>query len=185
MKQLILLAILMLLIMPAHAKPSQPAEGEPSDTIAKVGDQLITYAQLNTRLNSSAVVGLSMPVLGSEERKTTMLALLDKAISADLLYLDAINKGADLDPAYRKELKAFSDAILGELYRRDHLLGKIEVTQEEINAYLKQNLTANVELNDRLRHSIEATLRKQKFKQREAQNRKHLRMGIDVLIISA
>ncbi len=182
MKRLLLLVIPMLLITGVQAESPQPDEGDPADIIAKVGDQPITYAQLNTRLNSSAVVGLSIPVLGSADRKTVMLALMDKAISAELLYLDAVKQGADLDPAYRKELEAFSDAMLGELYRRDYLVGEIEVTEAEIDAYINQTFSAETEKSERLRLSIDAALRKQKFIQREAQNRERLREGIEVLI---
>ena len=182
MKRLLLLTVPVLLIAAAHAATLQPAAGEPVDTIAKVGDQLITYAQLNTRLNSSAVVGLSMPVLGSEERKTVMLALLDKDISAELLYLDAVRQGADLDPAYRKELELFTDTILAELYKRVYLVGEIEITQAEIESYFNQTFSADTEQSDRLRLNIEAILRKQKYIQREAQIRKQLRDGVEVLV---
>ncbi len=186
MKRLLLLAVsTALLITVAQAKSLQPGKGYPSDTIARVGDELITYAQLSTRLNSSAVVGVSVPVLGSEERKTIMLALLDKTISADLLYQDAISQGLDKDPEYRQAMDTFADAIIGELYRKEYLVGRIEVTEAEMDAYFNKTFSADTELSDRLRNSIEATLRKQKFLQRSAQNPQQLRESIEVLIIPA
>lgn len=185
MKKLHLAAILILCFAAVHAKTQQLAAGEPPDIIATVGDQLITYAQLNTRLNSSAVVGVSTPVLGSEERRTVMLALLDKAISADLLYLDAIRLGIDQSEEYRQDLDAFSAAILGDLYHRQHLLGKIEVSQAEVDAYIDRTFSADSERSERLLNSVEATLRKQKFRQREAQIRESLRQGLEVMVIPA
>ena len=93
MKRLLLIAFSTLLLTAARAESPQVPEGQPADSVARVGDQTITYSQLNTQLNSSPVVGLSVPVLGSAERNTVMLTLLDKAISVNLLYLDATERG--------------------------------------------------------------------------------------------
>jgi peptidyl-prolyl cis-trans isomerase C len=182
MKRLLLIAFSTLLMTSARAESPQVPEGQPADSVARVGDQTITYAQLNTQLNSSAVVGLSVPVLGSAERNKVILALLDKAISANLLYLDAIRRGTDQDPAYRKDLKAFSDAILAELYRRDYLVGEIQVTPAEVDAFIRENFTADTEITDRLRVSVEATIRNKKFTSRAASNRERLREGLEVVI---
>ena len=59
--------------------------GEPTDVVARVGDQVITFSQINTMLNSSAVVGVSIPALGTPERDTVRITLLDKIVSANLL----------------------------------------------------------------------------------------------------
>ena len=64
------------------------------DVIARVGDQKITFHDLNTLLNSSAVVGLSIPALGTPERDTVRIALLDKFVDANLIYLDALKQDA-------------------------------------------------------------------------------------------
>ena len=55
------------------------------DVIARVGDQKITFHDLNTLLNSSAVVGLSIPALGTPERDTVRIAVLDNFISPTCL----------------------------------------------------------------------------------------------------
>ena len=55
---------------------------QPEDAVARVGDQVITFSLLNTMLNSSAMVGLSIPALGTPKRNQTIITLLDKAISA-------------------------------------------------------------------------------------------------------
>ena len=78
--------------------PQQAISKDPEDMIARVGDQIITYSELNTMMNSSAIVGLSMPELGTPERDTVRLTLLDKHISANLLYLDALKQGVDQEP---------------------------------------------------------------------------------------
>ena len=182
MKRLLLIALSTLLLSSARAEAPQVPEGQPADSLARVGDQTITYSQLNTQLNSSAVVGVSLPVLGSAERRTVMLALLDKVISANLLYLDAIERGVDQDPVYRKELETFSDAILGELYHRRYLVGEIQVTQDEVDAFIRENFTADSEITDRLRLGVEATIRNNRFAKRKATNRERLREGVEVVI---
>ena len=73
-------------------------EGEPMDVIARVGDQAITFNEINTMINSAAIVGLSMPELGSPDRDTVRLTLLDKLITSNLLYMDANQKGFDKEP---------------------------------------------------------------------------------------
>jgi peptidyl-prolyl cis-trans isomerase C len=164
------------------AAASELPDGLPKDAVASVGDEVIHFTQLNTLLNSAPVVGLSIPALGTPERNQVMVGLLDKAISANLLYLDAIDKGKDRDPAYQKELQAFADGILGGLYRAKHLVGNIEVTPEEIDAFYAEQIVAGTELTDRLRTGIEATIRRNKFKQRTADMRERLREGIQVNI---
>ena len=182
MKRLLLIAFSTLLWASARAESPQVPEGAPADAVARVGDQTITYAQLNTQLNSSAVGGVSVPVLGSPERGTVMLTLLDKVISANLLYLDALKHGLDQDPAYRDELAAFSDAILSELYRRDHLVGEVAVTPEEVDAFIRENYAPDTEMTDRLRQSVEAIIRNNRFAERTAGSRETLRAGIEVSI---
>ncbi len=182
MKRLLIFAFSSLLLTPAWAESPQVPEGAPADAVARVGDQTITYSQLNTQLNSSAVVGVSVPVLGSPERGTVMLTLLDKVISANLLYLDAIRQGVDQDPAYREEIETFSDAVLGELYRRKHLVGEIAVTADEVDAFIQENYTADTEVTDRLREGVEATIRSNRVAERAAADRARLREGVEVSI---
>jgi len=167
---------------PLAAAAAELPEGLPPDAVASVGDQVIRFSQLNTLLNSSPVVGLSIPALGTPERNTVMVGLLDKAISANLLYLDAIKRGRDRDPAYQKELQVFSDGIIGGLYRGKYLVGEIEVTPEEVDAFYKDQIMEGTEMTDRLRTGIEASIRKEKFKQRTASMRERLREGIEVKV---
>ncbi|MGD8854413.1 MAG: peptidyl-prolyl cis-trans isomerase [Gammaproteobacteria bacterium] len=164
----------------ARAEASQ--EASTGDVIARVGDQSITFNQVNTMLNSSAVVGVSIPAIGTPERDTARIVVLDKVISANLLYLDALKQGLDRDPGYRREVKGFSDGILAALYLQHHLAGDIPVSDEEIQTFFKETLQPGTELTDALRIQIEATLRKRKLQERLAAERKHLREGVDVTL---
>jgi peptidyl-prolyl cis-trans isomerase C len=155
---------------------------ESNDIIAKVGDQPITYAELNTLLNSSAIVGLSVPALGTPERNRVRITLLDKAISANLLYLDALKHGVDQDPSYRRDLQRFSDGVLSSLYRQKYLIGDIEVSEAEIRAHFERSNLAGQALTDDLKLGIEAAIRKARFKARAATLRERLRQGVSVVI---
>jgi len=128
-------------------------------------------------INSAAIVGLSMPELGSPERDTVRITLLDKLISANLLYLDAVNKGVDQDPGYQQDIQRFRDAILTNLYRSKYLVGDIEVTDQEIEDFYNTNIVAGTEFSDELKMGIEATIRKQRLKERTATMRERLREG--------
>jgi hypothetical protein len=152
------------------------------DVVARVGDQEIRFSEINTMLNSSAVVGLSIPALGTPERDTVRIALLDKIVSANLTYLDALRLNVDKDPEYRKDMQRFQDAILADLYLQKQLDDEVTVSEDEIQTYFKENIIAGTELDDKLRTSIESILRKEKFKQRKQELRGKVREGSEVTV---
>jgi hypothetical protein len=153
-----------------------------SDVIARVGDEEITFSQINTMLNSSAVVGLSIPALGTPERDTVRITLLDKVVSANLVYLDALKQGTDKDPAYQQRMQRFSDAMLADVYVRKQVVGDLAVSEEEIKAYYDQNIVPGTEMSEELRTVIEATIRKQKLEQKQAGLRDQLRRESKVTV---
>lgn len=152
------------------------------NVIAKVGDQAITFDEINIAINSSAIVGVSIPALGTPQRDTARITVLDRFISANLLYLDALDKGVDRDPVYRKTIDRFSNAMLAGLYRKRIMAGDIPVSDEEIQRYFKQHLPADTEMTDDLHTQIEATLRRQKLHERMATADRTLRDGIEVVV---
>jgi len=161
--------------------PAPPAEG----VIARVGDQIITFDELNTMLNSSAMVGLSIPALGTPERNQVIITLLDKAISANLLYLDARQQGTDRSASYLTELGKFEDAVLATLYKSKVLIGDLPVSAEEVQAYYRANISPETELSDDVKLAIEARLRKEKLAERQASLRERLRTGVEISIDKA
>ena len=158
------------------------AAADTDDVIARVGDQTIGFSEINIALNSSAIVGVSIPALGTPERDTARIVLLDKFVSANLLYLDALEQGTDKDPAYRKAVGRFSDAILAGLYRQQAQGGEITVSDAEVQAYFKKNIAPKTEFNDDVRLQIESTLRRQKLHERLAAAAKTLRDGVKVRV---
>jgi len=165
------------------ADADKAANAEPvGDVIARVGDQTIHFSEINIAMNSSAIVGVSIPALGTPQRDTARIIVLDRFVSANLLYLDALKQGVDQDPRYRKDVTRFSDAILAGLYRKQHQAGEIPVTGEEIQAYYKANVAGDTELTDEVRLQIEATLRRQKLHERLAAADKSLRDDVKVVV---
>ncbi len=150
------------------------------DVIARVGDQVITFNQINTMLNSSAVVGVSVPALGTPERDTARIVVLDKVVSANLLYLDALRLGLDKEPAYQRAMHEFSDGMLGSLYQRQIMAGEIPVSEQDVQAFFEETMVPGTEMSDDLHTQIEATLRKRKLHERLAAQRAALRTGHEI-----
>jgi len=153
-----------------------------SDLIARVGNQGITYSQLNTMMNSSAMVGLSIPALGTPERYRAIITLLDKVISANLIYLDAKASGTDKLPEYLNDVQRFEDATIASLYKSKVMFGEIPVTDEEINAFYETSIGPDVELTEDIKLAIEAELRKQKLEKLKATMSERLRDGVRIEI---
>lgn len=169
---------------PAGDSPQQEASSAlPSDdVVARVGDQPITFSQLNTMLNSSAIVGLSIPALGSPERDQARLTLLDKVISANLLYLDALKQSLDEDPVYQKDLQEFSEGMLALVYKRRLAGTRIAVSEEEVKEFFDNNIAPGIEFTEETRLAIESRLRKQKLNRGSREMRDQLRDGVEVSI---
>ncbi len=161
-----------------QAPAQQVAEAE--GVIARVGDEVITFNQLSTMLNSSAMVGLSIPALGTPRRNKVMITLLDKVISANLLYLDARKKGTDRQTQYLSDMKQFEDAVLVTMYKSKVLIGDIPVSEEEITAFYNSSISPESELNDDLKLAIEATIRKQRLTELKDGMRERLRAGTEI-----
>jgi peptidyl-prolyl cis-trans isomerase C len=159
------------------------ASAAPGDVIARVGDQAITFGEVTTALNSSAIVGVSVPALGTPERDIVRVTLLDRFVSANLLYLDARQQGIEQDPGYRRAVERFDDAMLAGLYRQRVLLGGVAVSEEEVTAYHKKYFVAGTELTSGLRAAIESKLRGEKIKAKLADARTQIRDGVDLAVI--
>ena len=155
---------------------------EPNNVIAKVEDQVITFSQIDTMINSSSLVGIGVPAVGSPERNVLRVHILDKIVTANLLYLDALKKGMDKNPVYQKDVQRFSDNTLAAVYRQRVLVGDITVTDEEVQRFYDTRIGEGTEFTDDVRLAIEAKIRKAKFKERTADMRERLRKGITVTV---
>ena len=165
-----------------QAARQSDAAAEPSDVIARVGDEAISFSELSTMLNSSPMVGLSIPALGTPERDKVIITLLDKAISANLIYLDAKEKGTDKQEEYLTDIKKFEDAVLIGMYRSRVLIGEIPVSEEEVSEFYKKNISPTNEFNDDLKLAIEAKIRDGKYNKLQDSLRERLRADSNVSI---
>jgi hypothetical protein len=182
-KRLFTISLLIVWSLPSLAVIAGPDEQAPKlgdDVIASVGDQPITFSELNTMLNSSAIVGLSIPELGSPQRDQVRLTLLDKVISANLIYLDALKKGVDNDPGYQNDLQRFSDSMLALAYKRRHLSGDFGVTDDEVKDYFDTNIAPGTEFTDEVKLAISAKIRKQRGAMDKTSTRQKLRQDVKV-----
>ncbi len=157
------------------------AVAPPGDVIAKVGDQAITFSQIDTMIDSSDIVGMSIPTRGTRARNDTRLLVLDKVISADLLYLDAVRKGMQDDPVYRRDVERFSAAMLGSLYWRN-LDKDVTVTDEDVRRFYRSNIAKGTAFTPDLRNAIASRLRKERFKAKQAGTERRLREGMNVVV---
>jgi peptidyl-prolyl cis-trans isomerase C len=156
----------------------------PDDVIARVGEEVITFQSLDVTINRSAVVGIPIPPPGTQERTTMRLTLLDRRISSNLLYLDALAKNVDQDAVFQSNVTQYSDTILGMMYKQQYLIGEIPISDDEIREYFEQNIAEGTPFTQDLHMSIEAVLRKQQFKQRVASSRERLRTGVEVQVFA-
>ena len=152
------------------------------DVIARVGEEVITFGQLDSLLNSSAMVGLSIPAPGTPERNQLMTTFLDQIITANLLYLDAKQKGIDRLASYTEDVNRFEDAVIASLYKSKVLLADSKVSEAEVLDYYNTRTSKQAKLNDDTRLAIESTIRKQRMEELEATLHDRLRADIEVAI---
>lgn len=164
--------------------PGAAALAPPNDVIARVGDQTITFSQIEMMINSTDIIGMGAPPPGNPARNQVRLIVLDKVISANLLYLDALKKGMESNPVYQRDVNRYSRAILASLYREKHGLGDIKVTDDEVRNYYKKNIVKGTPFTPEVRMGIEATIRKERFKARKTAFQKELRRGSEIVVES-
>ena len=134
-------------------KPITGAQPLAPDVIARIENETITFSEVNTMLNSSAVVGLSIPALGTPERDVVRITLLDKMVSANLIYLDAVEKGLDRDPEYQRAMQRFSNGILADLYFRENLADDIQISEEDIQAVFETSVVPGTQMTSPRMHA--------------------------------
>jgi parvulin-like peptidyl-prolyl isomerase len=169
------------LLMGGIAHPSLFA-AETDDVIARVGDETITFRDLDIIINSSAVIGIPIPDRGTRERTNMRLNLLDKAISVNLLYLDALAEGLDKNPVFQADEERYADETLASMYRQKFLIGEIPVSDEEIREFFKQRYPANTPFTQDIHLAIESVIRKDRYKARLATLRERLREDAEVTV---
>lgn len=154
----------------------------PADAVASVGDEVITYSDLNSLINSSAMVGIAVPELGTPEREQFMLGLLDNMISANLIYLDARAKGIDRLASYTEDVNRFEDAMIASMYKSAVMIGEVKVSETEVLHFYNTQTSKEAELDDTMKMTIEAMIRQKKLDELNATMHDRLRENVDVVI---
>jgi len=175
---------LLIPVMIAALKAPAAFAAEPDDVIARVGEETITFHSLDVTINSSAVVGIPIPPPGTPQRTNMRLTLLDRRISSDLLYLDALDRRMDKVPVYQSDTAQYSDTILAMMYKQKYLIGEIPISDEEIRQYFQENIESGTPFTQDLHMAIESVLRKQQYTQRVASQRERLRSGVEVEVFA-
>jgi peptidyl-prolyl cis-trans isomerase C len=155
---------------------------EPDDIIATVGDESITFHSLDVTINSSAMVGIPIPKPGTRERTNMRLTLLDRRISSNILYLDALARKVDENPVFQSDVERYSDTILAMMYKQKYLVGELPISDEEIREHFKKNFADDTPFTPDLHMSIEAVLRKQYYKGKLVTLRERLRKDVEVQV---
>ncbi len=155
---------------------------EPDDVIARVGDEVITFRELDIIINSSGVIGIPIPEPGTRARTNMRLNLLDRAITVNLLYLDALARGLDKNPVFQSDLEHRTDSLLASMYRQKYLIGDIPVSDEEIRAFYQKNYTSETPFTQDLHMAIESLIRKERYQESLATLRERLRQGVEVTV---
>ena len=131
------------------------------------------------------MVGQSIPALGTPKRNKTIITLLDKVISANLLYLDALEQGTDRKPPYTTDMAKYDAAVLATMYKSKVLIGDIPVSEKEVRDFYASSISPETALDEDVKLALEAKLRKQKLEGLKATLRERLRDGVEITIDSS
>ena len=103
------LITLLALILPLTALAAPP---DPKAIAARVGDEVVTLGELLSAVGSLAVVGAE----NAPNAPSARARMLERLITARLLYLDGRERKLDQTPLYEQDLHAFTDPSLAATY---------------------------------------------------------------------
>jgi peptidyl-prolyl cis-trans isomerase C len=124
-------------------KPDQVAEHKPGETIAKIGEKIITQGDLDFEI--SQLPPYVQTQISTREQK---IEFLQQYIAEELLYDSAKRKGLDqdkdvLEGTFRAKKRLMAQKILTE-----ELQGKIDIKDADVELYYKANKEKYVEKNE-------------------------------------
>ena len=104
--------------------------GADDEILAKVGNEVITRIDFETRLKSFPFP--AQEALKDFEKKKQ---LLDSMIKARLLVLEGGNRGLNENPDMKAKLRMVRDDLITQEYVRSYIENKVEVSNEEAETY--------------------------------------------------
>ena len=105
------------------------AQGD-DDILAKVGNEVITRIDFETRLNT-----FSPSVREALKHFKNRKELLDAIIKARLFSVEGMNKGLNEQVGIKAQLKMIQDDFITQEYVRAYVEKKVEVSEEEVEKY--------------------------------------------------
>ena len=114
--------------------PLGSSDGKEDEVLAKVGNEVITRTDFETRLKSFGPA-VSEKVKDVETKKD----LLEAMIKIRLFVVEAVNKGLMDRPDVTARLKLIQDDFISQEYIRSYLAEKVMVSEEEVENYYRTN----------------------------------------------
>ncbi len=164
----ILITLLTLLPLTALAAPP-----DPNAIAARVGDEVVTLGELLSAVGSLAVVGAE----NAPNAPSARAQMLERLITARLLYLDGRERKLDQTPLYEQDLHAFTDPSLAATYL-DRLQKSHPLTDAAFQAAAKK---AGITEGSALLHLREKLLTEHE-QQVRADEVARLRQGVKITI---
>lgn len=122
------------LILFSFAQGSRVFAQEADEILAKVGKEVITRTDYETRLKSLPS-GKRQEFEDFEKRKE----LLDNMIKTRLLVVEGTNRGMTENSDFQAKLRMIRDDFITQEYVRTYIEKEVEVTEEEVKIYYDTN----------------------------------------------
>lgn len=105
-------------------------------TLAKVGNEVITMEEFKEKLDK--IPPFYKKRVASKKGK---MEYLDRLVSEELYYQEAMAKGLDKDPEFLTQLESIKKSILAGKVKKDLMEAKTEVSDDQAKKYYQDNPT--------------------------------------------
>ena len=172
----------LLLVCPSTGQAIWPFGKKPY--LAKVGDEVITvedFVEAINRLHKSGKVGEAL----SKERyfkRPDFRLFLEELIDEKLMVVEALRLGLDNEKWYKRKLETFKLNLALARLREEEVLKKVEVDDEEIERYYREDLKEEGEIPEAERQRIRQILLDRKIEEREQEFFDELRARADIKV---
>jgi len=108
---------------------------DPSAPVAWIGDYAISADELGQALNKRW-----KRVRNEEAALASKEIVLRNILREDLLQIEALRRGYDKGPEVQRAVRALETELVAELYLKEIVAPRIEITEEELRAYYDEHL---------------------------------------------
>ncbi len=125
------ISVLLLAALPFFFASCHHANTTTPDELAKVGDQTITKAELQKKLQEMGLNASKDPNVTSE--------LLNQMVDNSLLAMEARKEGLDKTPEFQNKIKSYEDQLLRKTILKKEVDSKVKVSDADIAAYYQKH----------------------------------------------